>query len=186
MLCVLPAFQPSSYHCDSLLPDAITRIGIREHISVVFRRLIHSTPFPLPRQGDRYIQSFIVRISHSTCDRHHYHNTITSYNIPHTTHPRWDTFFVINSGIHATAGGYLQSTVVGVAALFGEQALQRLEYFTGPVRLESLSQLCDTFPPLLFCFGERGELVTHSNRMAPSRCPHSSSSDWRHCIWSFR
>ena len=38
-------------------------------------------------------------------------------------------FVIINSGIKATAGGYLQSAVVGVAALFGEQALQR--YFTG-------------------------------------------------------
>ena len=38
-------------------------------------------------------------------------------------------FIIINSGIQATAGGYLQSAVVGVAALFGEQALQR--YFTG-------------------------------------------------------
>ena len=40
--------------------------------------------------------------------------------LPYTTHPRWDTFVIINSGIKATAGGYLQSAVVGVAALFLE------------------------------------------------------------------
>ena len=30
--------------------------------------------------------------SHSTCDRHHHHNAITSYSIPHTTYSRQDTF----------------------------------------------------------------------------------------------
>ena len=62
-------------------------------------------------------------------NRHHHHNATTSHNIPPTTHPRWDIFVIINSGIQATVGGYFQSAVVGVAALFGEQAPRR--YFTG-------------------------------------------------------
>ena len=95
-----------------------------------FRRHVHFTPFPLPRQGNRYTQPFIVRLSHSTYDHRYHHNGVTSYNIPQNG-ILFFLFVIINSGIQAIASGYLESAVVGVTALFGEQALQW--YFTGTV-----------------------------------------------------